>query len=582
MAIAESVGIELMEEMIDRVGKSYNEMTSHLTSSPHTKSLFEDIKQHFLNMQKSLEQKFVELETKERAFMEKKSEYHTILEEREAAVTSKEQILWDRLQELRDEAVTTIIEAHKNSNVASPVVENKVCTSANDTLNTPFPALEEGFPSNKSSHSTEVVTGKVEPQTQLKQLCEEMNVKGLLKFFSDNRKNLAPIREELPLALRSANEPAHFVLKALEGFYPQNLSKLNHNSKEFSNLQALRRTCLLLMESAAPLLAMGEPGDDHLLSSEIKQQAKAIADEWKLKLAELDLDTSNEPSLEAQAFLQLLATFSISSEFDEDELCKLVIAMSRRRRQAPELCLAVGLTHKSKEVVGALIAKGRLIDAVHFSYFFQLTETFPLVPLLKQYMENTEETFTRSIAAGLEKEAANQELSVLKTVIRCIEEYSLQEEYPPLPLQERIDHLERTRAGMKRSMDAAKFPAKKHHSYEGHAFHSTHNRFSKHTFRSTPNRFTAPTVYSQRTRYYTGRDGYPYISAPPYNAPGHATYSHQANYPDDRVPPYVAPANYRAYIGPSVQLTIPGTQPTSSNYGSYPSNNAPSSQHPYM
>ncbi|KAG0476555.1 hypothetical protein HPP92_013396 [Vanilla planifolia] len=83
---------------------------------------------------------------------------------------------------------------------------------------------------------------------------------------------------------------------------------------------------------------MDEPGCDNLVSSEINLRVN-------YKLAKLELDASNGYALEAQAFLQLLATFSISSGFDEDELCQLVVAMPRRCRQAPELCHALGLAH---------------------------------------------------------------------------------------------------------------------------------------------------------------------------------------------------------------------------------------------
>lgn len=36
----------------------------------------------------------------------------------------------------------------------------------------------------------------------------------------------------------------------------------------------------------------------------------------------------------------------------------------------------------------SLINSGKQIDAVHFAHAFQLTESFPLVPLLKTYLKD--------------------------------------------------------------------------------------------------------------------------------------------------------------------------------------------------
>jgi hypothetical protein len=82
-----------------------------------------------------------------------------------------------------------------------------------------------------------------------------------------------------------------------------------------------------------------------LISEDVKDQAKAIAEEWKPKLDSLDVDANNGNSLEAHAFLQLLATFGIASDFDVEEISRL-IPMVSRRRQAAELCRFLGLSER--------------------------------------------------------------------------------------------------------------------------------------------------------------------------------------------------------------------------------------------
>lgn len=134
------------------------------------------------------------------------------------------------------------------------------------------------------------------------------------------------------------------MLDLLEGFYPTNeTSQLK--DKSGASLQGMRKSCIIILEAMATLLARADPGADHLLNPQTKQQAKAIADEWRPNLARADTDAANGNSLEAKAFFQLISTFKIASEFDEEELCKLVLAVAQLR-QAPELCCSIGLIHK--------------------------------------------------------------------------------------------------------------------------------------------------------------------------------------------------------------------------------------------
>ncbi|MCI46122.1 frigida-like protein, partial [Trifolium medium] len=87
--------------------------------------------------------------------------------------------------------------------------------------------------------------------------------------------------------------------------------------KKDANLLGLRRTCIMLMECLSDFLS-NSARVSNLVSKDIKERAKAVAEEWKPKLDALDMDASNGNSLEAHAFLQLLASFDIASGFDEE------------------------------------------------------------------------------------------------------------------------------------------------------------------------------------------------------------------------------------------------------------------------
>jgi superoxide dismutase len=133
------------------------------------------------------------------------------------------------------------------------------------------------------------------------------------------------------------------VLKALDGYHLplEAQSSSSGPKKEASSLSvANKRACVILMESLADVMK-----DRDKVSEELKKSARRIADSWKSKINwEAQLTSSNR-AIEAQSFLQLLATFGLASEYDPDELCKLVIPITRRR-QTPSLCRVLGLSSK--------------------------------------------------------------------------------------------------------------------------------------------------------------------------------------------------------------------------------------------
>ncbi|XP_010271588.1 PREDICTED: FRIGIDA-like protein 3 isoform X2 [Nelumbo nucifera] len=555
---------ESTASMVEQLGKAFIELESHKDASEDTAN-WKEIEEHFCNLEKVLKSRFDEFEEKERTFEDKKSETSTLLAEKEAVVAAQEQAFLNRVQEVKDAAVAAILEAWEKYKSTSPEpaddggnTESKVSSSFNGDNNASVPAPEEESPLRSGEHAEGVAVEEVKPRPELTQFCEQMDAKGLLNFVMENWKNLAVLRQEIHVALQSATEPARLVLDSLDGFYPPDQT-IDQANKRDAALQGMRRSCVLLMEAVAPLLARAEPGDDHLLSPETKQQAKAIADEWKPKLAAMDIDAANGNSLEAEAFLHLLATFRIASEFDEEELCKLVLAVARRR-QTPELCRSLGLTHKMPGVVESLIIRGRQVDAVHFVQAFQLTESFPPVPLLKTYLKDLRRNSQgKGAAGGTQSDVNTQELAALRAVIRCVEEYKLEAEYPLDPLQKRVAQLEKSKSEKKRTGEVVKHqPPKKARANGG---------YYGARMPVAPMDRQPPPVFNERGAYMGmgATERYPHAGPATYDyqVPSQSAYVQQANtqrpyyYPqDDRVtatsyPP--APSNYGAYMGGGLQ-----------------------------
>lgn len=320
---------------IQQLQKAFAELESHRAVTLNLK--WKQLEEHFNGLQKSLKRRFTELEEQEKDFDTKIVESKELLEKRKASVVAKEQTSLERLQEKRDAAMSAIVTAMgghekplspssgvsvRESKVEAPLLEEK----ASNVIVT----------MSQVDDTSKNIKAQVKSYPGLVKLCQEMNAEGLHKFISDNRKDLVTLREEIPIALRAAGDPASLVLDSLKGFY----------GKKDSNLMGLRRTCIMLMECLSSLIFnLDMESVSGIISESAKERAKAIAEEWKPKLDYLDVDASNGNSLEAHAFLQLLATFVINSDFDHDCLSKL-IPMVSRRRQTAELCRYLGLSDK--------------------------------------------------------------------------------------------------------------------------------------------------------------------------------------------------------------------------------------------
>jgi Frigida-like protein len=331
MADKDSVAmlIDTTTSKIQQLQQAFSELESHNAFLLNLK--WKQLEEHFRGLEKSLKSRFVELEAQEREFETKVTESQQLIEKKEAVVLAKELASLDRLQQKRDAAFSEILGKRKAQIANLEPNFNTRVTKAK---------LEE------SSNSKHDEKGAVEskPCSELETLCKDMNVEGLHKYISDNRKNLTVIREEVPAALRCVQDPWGLVLDSMKDFYSGD--NLVLDGKKDGNLLGMRRTCLMLMESLEQVRSSNKNRDGKdSVSKSVFERAKGISMEWKLKLDLMDMDASNGNSLEAHAFLQLIATFDLISEFEKEDLCKLVPAVSRRR-QTPELCRSLGLSQK--------------------------------------------------------------------------------------------------------------------------------------------------------------------------------------------------------------------------------------------
>ncbi|XP_043696594.1 FRIGIDA-like protein 3 [Telopea speciosissima] len=534
MADAQSVAtlIDSATSKIQQLQQAFAELENHRAITLNLK--WKELEEHFHGLEKSLQKRFDEVEDQEKEYESKASEAREMLENREAAVVAKEQASLERLQDKRDAALSaleTALEKYKTVSSAEPAVGISECNGGADVI------VEEKPPDAKAAAGDSEYVEKsseqngnmdVKIRSQLTKLCEEMDPKGLHKFISDNRKNLAAIREEIPIALKAATNPACLVLDSLEDFYRMEVSP--SDGKRDSSLLGVRRTCIMLMECLNQLLAESElcSGSD-IISEDIMERAKSIAEVWKPKLDDLDVEANSGNSLEAHAFLQLLATFGIASDFNLEEITKLIPTVSRRRQTA-DLCRLLGLSEKMPGVIEVLVNSGRHIDAVNLAYAFEHTDQFSPVSLLKNYLKEARKASTPVKSGNMSPTAQNEvnerELTALKAVLKCIEEHKLEEQYPVDPLQKRVIQLEKAKADKKRVAEAAKPQSKRPRANGGGYGPRITNVPDKSLYTRAPDRF--PLYMYDRPYIYPGptdNHGTSLLGSAAYNlSPGHGNY----------------------------------------------------------
>ncbi|URE11845.1 Frigida-like protein [Musa troglodytarum] len=279
------------------------------------------------------------------------------------------------------------------------------------------------------------------PRRELSCLCVNMDGVGLRSYIIVNRNDIAEIRNELGAAIRSAPDPAKLVLDAMDGFH-----RPRAEGEKDGDVQVIKRTCLSLLEQVQILAPE--------IKSSVKDQARKVAAEWKGKILD-----DNDKGMDAFAFLQLVATYRLASEFNTDEILDLFVLISRRK-QALDLCKRLGLVQNMSDLIQKLNSKSRQLEAIKFVHALDLFDKYPPVPLLEAYLKESRKAAQGARKRGnnssqLQNEAISKELAAAKAVIKTVEECKLESEFSCEDLQKRITQLEQQKADKKRTATVA-------------------------------------------------------------------------------------------------------------------------------
>uniref|UniRef100_A0A5B7BCW5 FRIGIDA-like protein n=1 Tax=Davidia involucrata TaxID=16924 RepID=A0A5B7BCW5_DAVIN len=283
-------------------------------------------------------------------------------------------------------------------------------------------------------------------RAELKSFCEKMDGMGLRRYIVERPTERDRIRAELSDALRCAPDAAAMVLDAMEGFYLP-----NSKGEKDMELGSVRRGCVVLLEELMEFKPEIKP--------EVRERATKLAAEWKGKVGVI-----GDYPLEALGFLHLLGTYGLVDNFKMEELLDFAVVVARYR-QAIKLCWVLGFGDRMSDLIQKLISKGKQLLAIKFIFKFELTDKFPPVPLLKDYVKESKKLALKVRKGGKHtlqslNEATMKEVSALNSVIKYIEDYNLDSEYPKENLVKRIENLEKEKADRKRPAPKPLQPSK--------------------------------------------------------------------------------------------------------------------------
>ncbi|XP_016461814.1 uncharacterized protein LOC107785103 [Nicotiana tabacum] len=260
-----------------------------------------------------------------------------------------------------------------------------------------------------------------------------MNGKSLQIYLNEREKELDSMSDEVSKALQLSPNPGQLVLDAMEGFYPPHLRK---GEAEFE-ASVSRRSCILLLEQLIRVSPKIQPI--------VREAAMEVARAWKVKMR---ATTGNQ--LEILGFMYLLASYSLVSAFDADELMSLLTIVVEHKK-SKDLCRILGFTEKISCFIQNLVAKQQNLEAVKFAFAFELVDRFPPIPILKDYVKHvmwiSETVRSRETCSVEEKiEAIEQSVASIRAVIGSILDHKLQSQYPLTQLEECIESLTRLKA----------------------------------------------------------------------------------------------------------------------------------------
>lgn len=174
----------------------------------------------------------------------------------------------------------------------------------------------EPKPEPESKSKAEGVGGGEGEENELVSLCKTMNSRGLRKYIVSHLSETTSLREQVPLALKSAPKPSRLVFECIGRFFLQGSKAYTKDSP----MIPARQGSILVLEY---YLTSGCVESEAQMEPPLKEEALSAAVSWRKRLI-FEGGVSRACEIDARGLVFFIACFGIPSIFKNEDIWNLV------------------------------------------------------------------------------------------------------------------------------------------------------------------------------------------------------------------------------------------------------------------
>ncbi|CAL5204444.1 unnamed protein product [Lathyrus oleraceus] len=251
-------------------------------------------------------------------------------------------------------------------------------------------------------------------------LCKTMNSRGLRRYILTHLFETALLKEQIPAALKTAQEPAKLVFECIGRFYLQGSKAYTVNSPMIT----ARQTSVLVLEY---YLISGCVASEAEMELSLKEEAAAAAVAWRKRLiSEGGVGAASE--MDARGLILFLACFGIPGIFRNEDIANLV-HLSKPAEISHALRKSKVLFGRVSDITEGMMKKDKVVEAIELAYTFGFEEKFSPRTVLTSFLHKSSETWKKAKEArddpSLLKKTNEKYLTALKSVINCLEGFKV-------------------------------------------------------------------------------------------------------------------------------------------------------------
>ncbi|KAK9706038.1 hypothetical protein RND81_07G100800 [Saponaria officinalis] len=305
----------------------------------------------------------------------------------------------------------------------------------------------------------------------LKSVCRRMNPRMLTKLLYGKRRQMSSLRGIMSEALSECVDDARFVVEAVKEF-------VDYKREKREGLPDKRLACAMVVGGMFPPDDLKEGtvrngGLGRGFAKKAVERAEEVLREWK-EVSETESGGVGEGGVgmgmgpsETAMFIEMALGFGLKEKF-EDEFYKRMMVEFCDRRDMSKLAVPI-FGDKIADFIEELVANGKEVEAVYFAFDSGLTERFQPVSLLKSFARKSRKNSTDILKNGhntskATNEANSMELSSINSIIKCVEEFQIEEQFPIESLKRRQSILMQAKAERKKGSTTTSTSNKRSHT----------------------------------------------------------------------------------------------------------------------